>query len=237
MDRREFAWRLPRDKSKKKEKELPGPIAALFDWVGRGIKACVEVVKEWIEKIFEWLRKLFPHDEQQQEDAGTEWISSIRILLAGLLVVLGCILGVLFWRTWVSKRGRPTPVATGPVVTVPDISDEGTQADELPTDRWLALARELIEEGSLRLAMRALYLATLAKLADHNRISIAKHKSNRDYERELLRHAHDEAELHVAFSHTIRLIERVWYGMHEVTRDMVDRYSEDQQRIMALVEQ
>ena len=42
--------------------------------------------------------------------------------------------------------------------------EENVTADQLPEDGWLQLARELIERGELRLALRASYLAGLAHL-------------------------------------------------------------------------
>ena len=43
--------------------------------------------------------------------------------------------------------------------------------------------------------MRALYLATLAHLADREMITIESYKSNREYEDELKRRAHEHGEL------------------------------------------
>ena len=46
-------------------------------------------------------------------------------------------------------------------------------ASQLPEDAWLKLAREMVEKGDLRLAVRAMYLAMLAHLGlagvDRNR--------------------------------------------------------------------
>ena len=86
-----------------------------------------------------------------------------------------------------------------PLLT-PDLTDENVKADDLSTNRWLTLAGELAEKGELRLAMRALYLATLAHLADREMITIEVYKSNREYERELKRRAHEHQELLSIFS-------------------------------------
>ena len=62
----------------------------------------------------------------------------------------------------------------------------------LPANRWLDLAKELMAKGSLRLAMRALYLATLSYFAERELVTVEIYKSNRDYERELQRRLADQ---------------------------------------------
>ena len=99
------------------------------------------------------------------------------------------------WRRWrffciasgAIVGSRATAVASEPILPAPDIADENVRADQLPEDGWTKLARELLERGEFRLAMRAFYLASLSHLAARNLISIARFKSNRDYERELRR--------------------------------------------------
>ena len=63
---------------------------------------------------------------------------------------------------------------------VPDIEDEGVTADQLHTSGWLEMAQDL-EEGDPRLALRALYLASLSFLGERNLIHIASFKSNYEY--------------------------------------------------------
>ena len=107
------------------------------------------------------------------------------------------------------------------------------EADALPAERWLALARALREKGSLRLALRALYLAILAHLAEQEIITLAKHKSNGDYEGELRRRAHGRKDLQALFSKTAALFDRAWYGMHPVTMEHLDHFTVNQERIIA----
>ena len=79
-------------------------------------------------------------------------------------------------------------------------------------DGWLALAREQMERGEWRLALRALYLATLARLAGEGLISLATFKTNLDYEREVRRRALSRAEVVTRFAARRREFEAVWYG-------------------------
>jgi hypothetical protein len=117
---------------------------------------------------------------------------------------------------------------------VPDLNDEGTKADDLPANRWLSMAEALTTKGELRLAMRALYLATLAYLAEHEMITIEIYKSNREYERELRRRAHEHKELLVIFSESLNLFERAWYGMHHILSADFKEFTADQKKILVL---
>ena len=105
---------------------------------------------------------------------------------------------------------------------MPDIQDENVGADQLPGDGWMKLARELLERGELRLALRAFYLASLAHLAARNLISIARFKSNREYERELRRRGHSFPDLLAVFGDNLASFERIWYGLHEANRELVE---------------
>jgi hypothetical protein len=117
------------------------------------------------------------------------------------------------------------------------LNDEGIKADDLPTNRWLALAKELTMKGDLRLAMRALYLATLAHLAQHDMITIETYKSNREYEKELKRRAHERKELLIIFAKNLTIFERVWYGMYRIAQSDFEQYAANQKRILAFANQ
>ena len=135
-----------------------------------------------------------------------------------------------------TKKGRKTEEIVAAESRVPDISDERLTADELPTKRWLELAKTFMEEGNMRLALRALYFASLSHLSHHELITLALFKSNRDYERELVRKAYSKPELVGAFSQNMKIFERIWYGMHEVTSEVVERFNENQERIITFEE-
>jgi hypothetical protein len=74
----------------------------------------------------------------------------------------------------------------------------------------------MLEKGELRLALRAFFLATIAALAQHDYLMIAKHKTNMDYAREVSRRLHSKAEVVSAFKENVGMFERAWYGDHEV---------------------
>ena len=62
-------------------------------------------------------------------------------------------------------------------------------------------------------------------------ISIARFKSNRDYERELRRRGHSFPDLLPVFGDNLESFERIWYGLHEVNRELVDRFAANVERM------
>ena len=62
-------------------------------------------------------------------------------------------------------------------------------------------------------------------------LGIVKSKSNGDYVRELGLRARDRNTLRQTFGDSVRIFDRAWYGLHEVTRDVLDEFSDNHQRI------
>jgi hypothetical protein len=149
-----------------------------------------------------------------------------------LISVLAGVLGVLIFRAR-RRRRRSELVLAEPVAARPDLTDENVAADQLPEDGWLNMAREMMEQGNLLLALRALYLASLAHLAAREMITIAIFKSNREYESELRRRARALPEVQNAFSQNVAAFDRAWYGLHEVTRDALQEFETNLGRIRA----
>jgi hypothetical protein len=225
-----YTWRMPRDKIVEPEAQ-EGTIAQFFHKVGAMLRRWARAISDW---IFEWLRKLFGRagSRSSPESSGYGWIESLQILLYGLVAVVLVALAVLIYRILGNRPSR-TVVASEPLPPVSDVSDENVGADQLPEDGWTKLARELLERGELRLAVRALYFASLSNLASRNLIGIARFKSNRDYERELRRRGHSFPDLPSVFGDNLVLFERVWYGLHEVNREVVDRFAANVERMKA----
>jgi hypothetical protein len=237
LERREFAWRLPREKQQVQDDEASGPLISVIRWALEAIGEGFETLANWIQKLDEWLNKFWPKTEKGITHKDDDWRESIRFLLILLVIVLIIALIYYLAKLWQKRQTSQAEVESEAVTPTPDLTDEGIKADELPVNRWLELAKEMIAKASLRLAMRALYLATLAYLAEKELIRIEIYKSNRDYERELYRRAHEKIDLLKAFSKNVVIFDGVWYGMHKITRNDVDNYLADQERIMSLAEQ
>ena len=236
MAQREFTWRMPREIAAENEEAPRGPIASVVAWIvdklGKGLKAVIN----WIDKLINWLVDLLPSADHRTASSDKNWIASVRVAVIVLLIGLLCTLVYILWRSWVRRQTAQAEIAATAVESTPDLEDESTTADDLPVNRWLELARELTEKGSLRQAIRAIYLAILADLAAHELIKIEKFKSNREYEIELRRRAHQQEGLLKVFSKSREIFECVWYGMYKISRSDLDHYAAIQKRLMTIAQ-
>ena len=232
LERREFAWRMPREKVPEGEEESKGPLAAAIKWLLEILAKGIRTLGKWITQFFEWLENLLPEQHKKSVSSNKSWITPVRAVLILLLLLFLAVLSFVFFRIWRRHSTGTIEAAVAGVAPRPDLNDEGTKADDLPANRWLVLAEEFTAKGDLRLAMRALYLATLAYLAEHQMITIEIYKSNREYEQELRRRAHEREELLVTFSKSLNLFERVWYGMYRIPRADFDDFVTNQKRIL-----
>jgi hypothetical protein len=226
---RKYTWRMPREKVPDAEANK-GFIVRFFDNVGAMVRKWVRGFIHWLD---EWLEKLFRrhHPPSRPESSGWNWIASVQFLLWSLVALVLATLVIFLVRVWQRRRRSPALAVSEAIAPVPDITDENVGADQLPEDGWTRLARELLERGEFRLAMRAFYLASLSHLASRNLIRIARFKSNRDYEHELRRRAHSFPEVVSVFGDNVSVFERIWYGMHEVNPDLVNHFSANVDKI------
>jgi len=104
----------------------------------------------------------------------------------------------------------------------------------MPEEGWLEMARDLFRKGDRRLALRAMFLASLSMLAERGLIVIARFKSNREYQVELARRGHALPGIAEAFAGNVTFFEDAWYGMHDVTDAVVDAFTANQERIRGL---
>jgi hypothetical protein len=238
LQKREFAWRMPREKQV--ESDAPQ------GWLVRALQFFVDLIREAIREAahgllqaLRWLGrmlvKLWPSPISSPPGLarwGSGLMYSLQILFLFLIALLAGVLVVLVLRAY-RRRRHPAVLLAEPVAARPDLSDENVAADQLPEDGWLDLAREMMEEGNLLLALRAFYLASLAHLAARQMISIAIFKSNREYESELRRRARALPDVQDAFSQNVAAFDRAWYGLHAVTQDALHEFQSNLARIRA----
>jgi len=195
-----------------------------WNYVKKGVMKVWKFITDILSRLYPSLPKL--------EKPGVNWTTFSRALI---LIPLACIMAVLAflgWRAW--KERRPRRVTAGVAARLaPDLTSEEVDATALPEDGWLNLAGQLMEGGEWRLALRALYLATLAGLARQELITIAKYKSDREYEMELRRRSHTRPQLAAIFAENRNVFERAWYGLHEVTPGIIEHFSRNQESIRA----
>jgi hypothetical protein len=167
----------------------------------------------------------------------TAWAPGLsKLLLVLLSVAILVVLGI-FLRNYLMGRGKKAPEkAKEGASAAPDLSAEDVAATDLPAEGWLELARQMLSKGDRRLALRALYLASLAMLGDKGLIRIVRSKSNREYHRELLRRAHALPEVPEAFGRNVQHFEDTWYGLHDVTEEIVNDFAANHERMRRLVQ-
>jgi hypothetical protein len=228
-----YTWRSPREKILEEAESASGEKGAIakffertWDWTKERVKGVFEWIGRGLDKIFGRARR-----------TGTPSTGISLEQIRGMLIMLiALVLGITVFfviRMWRKKQKRPPVVETEALKSAPDLTDENVSAEQLPEDEWTKLARELLERGELRLALRAFYLSSLAHLAQRNLISLAKFKSNREYERELGRRAHSFPSLLAVFGENLFTFDRTWYGMHETTREVVQQFATNVDKIKA----
>lgn len=228
----EYTWRMPRERPL----EGTGKRTALhdfFDSIINTLRTGWGYVKGGLTKLWNFMIDLLSRitpSLPKLEKPGSRWTTFSRTWIVVPLLCIMVLVAFLAWRAW--KDRKPRRIAGDVVITpAPDITREDLDATALPEEGWLNLARELMEKGERRLALRALYLATLACLARQELITIAKYKSDREYELELRRRSHARPHLAGVFAENRTLFECAWYGLHEVTPGIMERFSRNQESI------
>ena len=230
IKQRKYTWRIPRERAPVAEPEA-SMISEFFNSIGRMIRDSIKATVEWIGKMLDRIfggRRLF---NPSGSGSLSGWAAVLEILLYGLIAVVFAAIAVMLYRVWRNREARPQVIQTEALATAPDLTDENVGADQLPEDGWTRLARELLARGEFRLALRAFYLSSLAHLAARNLISLARFKSNHEYERELGRRAHSLPALRQVFGENVHAFDRVWYGTHDATNEVVTQFAANVERI------
>lgn len=229
ISRPEYAWRMPRDRSAGTD-EPPSVLSAFLQDVFDRMVEIAKRLLEWIEKFARWIRRTFRIEDRGNSEAG-DWQRPIQTFFLVVLAVAASILGLVLYRIWKQRR-RPAPaVAARGLPLRPDLLDESVSANELPSDEWMNMAREFMALGEYRLAVRAIFLSSLAHLARGEKLTLARHKSNREYIRELARRDRGAPEIVAAFAENVGVVEAVWYGLHPASLDTVNDVRRNHERI------
>ncbi|PTY08244.1 hypothetical protein DB347_01275 [Opitutaceae bacterium EW11] len=225
----EFEWRLrPALREKSADTAEEGSVKRFVRQSFEALRSMARSVFRFIERVARWLRDLFPTSSGEKRPAPGGGLVLLRVLLYGLiLLAVGLLVALLVVIVRQRRQAPVRPISARPVSARPDLTDDSVQAAQLPADGWLALAREQMARGEWRLALRALYLATLARLAAEGLLSLGKSKTNLDYERELRRRAAAFPEVVRAFAERRREFESVWYGRAEAAGERVKAWADE----------
>jgi len=232
LEQKKYQWQLSRRALAREGDEEESWIALRINEIADSAKKLVDAAGEWFEKT---MRRLMERNRSGSGNRDPD-LSFFRELSSGVsLALVGLILGLLAWLAYIlyrRHRNREKVEVVDEGVSAPiDLASEDIVASQLHEDEWLRLAREQIEKGEERLAVRALFLATLAHLGDRGLLKIARFKSNRDYRSELAMRGRNLGELRRAFDENTTLFERVWYGMHRLGEGSIDFYLKNHETI------
>ena len=160
--------------------------------------------KLWRE-FWEWFRGAFPKPQMGTPNAGA-FESFSTILQVVLLTAVLAGIGFLIYRfapflvnrfKTREKKDKKSRVILGETLA----ADENSQ-------NLFAEAELLARQGNLRAAVRKGYIALLCELSDRKIIGLARHKTNRDY----LRDVRNRKELFQNMNILTLNFERNWYG-------------------------
>jgi hypothetical protein len=224
LQRPEFDWRL----SNTQESKTSSFLERCLDL----IRQATVSVGRWLDAALKWMLRFFS-ERHIVPLSGNTGIAFPRGFLAALTYVLiFAIAGALILfvvRIFRARRpGRPTPNIVPPE---PDLTGEAALANQLPSDKWYALARQKIAGGDLRQGQRAMFLAILSYLDSHRFIALEQWKSNWDYEIELGRRARHLPHLPSLYAESRLRFERSWYGEYSLTPADLEQYASIYERI------
>jgi hypothetical protein len=161
-------------------------------------------------QLMRWLSKLFPRMKPLQPGTSRSVSSIAQLVVLGISVAL---IGFLVWkfaprllrnRGKKKKKKREARVVLG----------ERLEPDQTSAD-LLEQAEALARAGDLRGAIRKAYIALLCELGDRKIISLAQHKTNRDY----LASVRDKRSLYETMRGLTTSFERHWYGFVPAAAD------------------
>ncbi|MCP4269548.1 MAG: hypothetical protein GY777_28920 [Candidatus Brocadiaceae bacterium] len=221
MQHPKYKWKLPKVHSQLNNTPRPRFVQKTVDW----FKSILDWIGEKIEAIINWLIDRFKNSPESDVKDSTTWFDkltagkAIVILLSGIvLVVLFAILAKYnFFRQIKNEQKNEIDIDTPP-----DIKDENITADQLPDDEWVAMAKDLLAKGEKTLALRAYFLSTLSQLGQKKLITIKLFKTNRDYLNEVINKTHVFPMLSTPFNQNVKLFEHAWYGLHDVTSEILE---------------
>ena len=162
--------------------------------------------QKWWREFWDWLESLFPKSPNLPSAPSNFGSLQVGLQILIYLVVIGFV-GFLIYKFAPSLMGR----FGGKIKKTKQdrvILGERIGADESAFDLF-SEAERLAREGNLRAAIRKGYIALLCDLSDRKIVRLARHKTNRDY----LRDVRKDNSLFENMTGLTRNFETNWYGL------------------------
>lgn len=163
-----------------------------------------------LEDAFRWLQQFLPAPVRVAPGRAS-WMSVVAQVLVVVVaaLVLFYVFRILLTRLRGTRRRRASRKSKARIVLGERLEPEDTAVD------LLAEAEALARRGDLRAAIRKAYIALLVELGDRKVITLAQHKTNRDY----LNAVRNIPVLHSTMRGLTDTFERHWYGFAEATEN------------------
>ena len=155
-----------------------------------------------LNRFLRWLNGLFPRAKPLQPGNGMALSRVAQVVVIGVSVAA---IGFLIWKfapRYLRNRRKKKNKREARIVLGERLEPDQTSAD------LLAQAESLARSGDLRAAIRKAYIALLCELGDRKVISLAQHKTNRDY----LGAVRDRPSLFRSMRGLTNSFEIHWYG-------------------------
>ena len=161
-----------------------------------------------LEQFIKWLQNLFPKPKTiSPGSAGIFSLIAQIFVIALAVAVLVFVARMFLPRLLRSRKQKKKAKVQARIVLGEKLAPDQSAGD------LLSEAEALARRGELRAAIRKAYIALLVELGDRKIISLAQHKTNRDY----LRSVRDVQPLYGNVEQLTDKFERHWYGLAQAT--------------------
>jgi uncharacterized protein DUF4129 len=159
-------------------------------------------IERLLDRLLRWLASLFPNAKPLQPGTGRALSGVAQIIVIALSVALIAFLIWKFLPRYLRGRGKKKEKREARIVLGERLEPDQSAADLLEQAEGMARA------GDLRGAIRKAYIALLCELGDRKVISLAQHKTNRDY----LMSVRHKTSLYQSMRKLTYSFELHWYG-------------------------
>jgi len=159
-------------------------------------------IERLLDRLVRWLASLFPETKPLQPGTGRALSGVAQIVVLAISVALIAFLIWKFLPRDLRGRGKKKPKREARIVLGERLEPDQSAAD------LLEQAEGLARTGDLRGAIRKAYIALLCELGDRKVISLAQHKTNRDY----LMSVRHKTPLYQSMRKLTHSFELHWYG-------------------------
>jgi len=175
-------------------------------------------------RFIRWLLSLLPKTGPMTPN-GSPFLARLA-----QIIVVGACLGAIAFLVWklapryLSGRGKKKQKREARIVLGERLEPDQTAAD------LLAQAESLARDGDLRGAIRKAYIALLCELGDRKIVSLAQHKTNRDY----LHSVRERVHLYSSMRQLTNSFELHWYGLQPPAENDWNEFRSGYQKALSL---